>query len=163
MKNKRLLLVQPLYSIVIYTFLSLLCLLCCFLPQLLKWENSKVLLKIIYYFIFTSGTILFLIISILCIEFAFIDDQKIVIKNIFGEIVKVEWNECCSISKERILIIFKYDINKLDFYVLTQGYENYTFIQAQKSCATEALLDVFLSQVFKTGFTFPDLKIQIEK
>lgn len=103
MKNKRLLLVQPLYSIVIYTFLSLLCLLCCFLPHLLKWENSKVLLKIIYYFIFTSGTILFLIISILCIEFAFIDDQKIVIKNIFGEIVKVEWNECCSISKERIL------------------------------------------------------------
>lgn len=60
-------------------------------------------------------------------------------------------------------IIFKYDINKLDFYVLTQGYENYTFIQAQKSCATEALLDIFLSQVFKTGFTFPDLKIQIEK
>lgn len=61
-----------------------------------------------------------------------------------------------------INILFKHEINVIDFYVLSTGCTNYTHLQTKKDFLLKDLLNEFLKQVPETGFTFPDLKIQIE-
>lgn len=102
-KKKMKLRVQPIYSIVIYFVLGLLFLFFMFMPTLLAWEESSLIIEILYYLVLTLFCVYGFIQGTLHIQFAEIDKGSLVIKNLFRIITVVKWNEISSVKKEKIL------------------------------------------------------------
>lgn len=102
-KNKIKLRVQPIYSIVIYFVLGLIFLFFMFMPTLLSWEESTLILEILYYLVSTLFCVYGFIQGTLHIQFAEVDKEKIIIKNLFHTVAVVKWSEISSVKKEKIL------------------------------------------------------------
>ena len=102
-KNKIKLRVQPIYSIIIYYVLGLISFFLMFMPTILSWEDGRWFLKFVLYFILTFFLVYGFIQGTLHIQFAEIDKESLVIKNLFRIITVVKWNEISSVKKEKIL------------------------------------------------------------
>lgn len=102
-KKKMKLRVQPIYSIVICFVLGLLFLFFMFMPTLLAWEESSLIIEILYYLVLTLFCVYGFIQGTLHIQFAEIDKEKIIIKNLFHTVAVVKWSEISSVKKEKIL------------------------------------------------------------
>lgn len=102
-KNKIQLRVQPIYSIIIYYVLCLISLFLMFLPKLFTLEENGVIIKVIWCLIMTSIFLYGFVQGTLHIQFAEIDNEKIIIKNLFQDIALIKWSEISSIRREKIL------------------------------------------------------------
>ena len=100
---KRILIVQPLYSIVIYFIISICGIMMLFLPVILRWKMETLFIRIIYYVI----AVMFFVLGLLCalrfMEYAIVDDCGIVIKNPFGKIISLKFNVIESIKIKNLL------------------------------------------------------------
>lgn len=103
MRKKIKLRVQPIYSIVIYFVLGLLFLFFMFMPTLLSWEKSSLIIEILCYLVLTFFCVYGFIQGTLHIQFAEVDKEKIIIKNLFHTVAVVKWSEISSVKKEKIL------------------------------------------------------------
>lgn len=102
-KGKDALCIQPIYSIVIYYILGVISFTLILVPTLLSWEESKWMIKILWYVIMILFLVFGLIMGTLHIQFAEIDKETIIIKNLFYIIADVKWNDVASVKKKRIL------------------------------------------------------------
>ena len=74
-----------------------------FMPTLLTWEESSWWLEILFYLIMTLFFAYGFVQGTFHIQFAEIDKESLVIKNLFRIITVVKWNEISSVKKEKIL------------------------------------------------------------
>ena len=102
-KNKIKLRVQPIYSIIIAFLLGLSFLFLMFMPTLLSWKKSSLIIEILGYLVLTFFCVYWFIQGTLHIQFAEIDKEKIIIKNLFYTIAVLKWVEISSARKEKIL------------------------------------------------------------
>lgn len=102
-KNKIKLRVQPIYSIAIYYVLGLISVFFMFMPMLLSWERSSLIIEILCYLVLIFFCVYGFIQGTLHIQFAEIDKEKIIIKNLFYTIAVLKWVEISSVRKEKIL------------------------------------------------------------
>ena len=100
-ENKIKLRVQPIYSIIIYFVLGLIFVFFMFMPTLLTWEKSNWIIEILFYLIMSLFLVYSLLMGILHIQFAIIDKEKVVIRNLFQVISEVKWSEVSSVKKEK--------------------------------------------------------------
>lgn len=102
MKNKKILLVQPIYTLLIWGIL-----LCCliffnFLPLLFNWDFAG-FYSIIYCCLFVILTLITLAKFLYYLQFAIIDNDGIIIRGIFFKTAKVLWEDIYDISHEKIV------------------------------------------------------------
>ena len=102
-KNKKKLRVQPIYSIIIYFVLGLVFLFFVFMPRLLSWKESSWIIELVFYLVMTLFLVYSFAQGIMHIQWAEVDKEKIVVKNLFHIIVVVKWSEISSVKKEKIL------------------------------------------------------------
>ena len=117
-KNKIKLRVQPIYSIIIYFVLGLIFVFFMFIPTLLTWEKSNWIIDILFYLIMSLFLVYSLLMGILHIQFAIIDKEKVVIRNLFQVISEVKWSEVSSVKKEKKLTYNSRGYIYLDWIVI---------------------------------------------
>lgn len=117
-KNKIKLRVQPIYSIVIYFVLGLIFLFFMFMPTLLSWEERSLILEILCYLVLTLFCVYGFIQGTLHIQFAEVDKEKMIIKNLFHVIAILKWSEISSVKKEKILTYDSRGHISLDWLVI---------------------------------------------
>ena len=102
MEKKTILRVQPVYTMLIW-FIALCCFITfLFLPQILKWEVYAVD-AIIYYCLMGLCAVTSLLILLYYIQFAYVNSNGIVIKNLFYQITSLTWDEIHSINYQKIM------------------------------------------------------------
>lgn len=102
MKNKKLIRVQPIYTMVIWFIAFCILIFFIFLPQLLKWEGTKDK-YIIWYCLIGTCAFVSLLIFIYYLQFAYISKDGIIIKGIFYKIAQIRWEDICCISYEKLI------------------------------------------------------------
>ena len=95
--------VQPIYSIVIYFILGLISLFFVFMPMLLSWKESSWLIEFVWHFAMTLFIVYGFAQGILHIQWAEVDKEKMIIKNLFCVIAVLKWSEINRVKKEKIL------------------------------------------------------------
>lgn len=70
-----------------------------------------------------------------------------------------------SFLSQLVDIIFQYEIDSIDLYITEQGDEDFNCIyeRTEKVNIVKKLYDIFTSQSLNTGYTFPSLKVHIER
>ena len=102
-KKKINLRVQPIYSIVIFYVLGLISLFFILMPTILSWKSSNLMIQIIWYLVLILFFLYGFVKGTLYLQFAEIDKECLVIKNLFHVIAVVKWSEISSVKKEKIL------------------------------------------------------------
>ncbi|MBE6534413.1 MAG: hypothetical protein E7678_05555 [Ruminococcaceae bacterium] len=100
---KKILKVQPLYSIIICFVISICGVVMLLLPTILLWEKSERFVQIIYYTISIGFIILGLFLTLRFTEYAIINDNEIIIKSVFGKIVSFKNHEIKSINMKNLI------------------------------------------------------------
>lgn len=95
--------VQPIYSTVIYYVLGLVFIFFIFMPALRSWKSSGKVIEIIYYLVFSLFSAFCFVQGTLYIQFAEIDGDTLVVKDLFHTIATVKWGDICSVKKEKVL------------------------------------------------------------
>lgn len=100
--KKKILRVQPLYTMLIWfvalsSFVFLL-----FLPQILQWETGGPY-GVIYYCTMSVCASISVIILIYYLQFAYVDSEGIVIRGVFYQIVKLRWKDIRKVTCEKIV------------------------------------------------------------
>lgn len=101
MKGKKILRVQPVYTMLLYLFMVLCFVFFLFMPSILKWDSSGIY-DIIYYCLMGSCCCFAAAMLIYYIQFARVDSEGIVISVLFYPIAKVRWEDvhsavCCKV------------------------------------------------------------------
>lgn len=101
MKGKKILRVQPVYTMLLYLFMVLCFVFFLFMPSILKWDSSGIY-DIIYYCLMGSCCCFAAAMLIYYIQFARVDSEGIVISVLFYPIAKVRWKDiqsavCCKV------------------------------------------------------------------
>lgn len=103
MKKHILLLAQPVSITITYFLLSFLSTVGILLTFILKWTATENIWRLFFYYsVLIPAAVIFLICGILHIEIAVIDEEKIVIRNIFKKIRSFEWSDCISVKIEKL-------------------------------------------------------------
>ena len=102
MKEKSLLRIQPIYTILVHLFLVLCFTFFLFMPYLLHWEiDIENMWYWIYYICFTIFLLICVYLFLRSIEWGIIDKQGFTIKCVFGKINYLKWKEIIDIKIEK--------------------------------------------------------------
>lgn len=71
------------------------------MPALLSWKSSGKVIKIIYYLVFSLFSAFCFVQGTLYIQFAEIDEDTLVVKDLFHNIATVKWGDICSVKKRK--------------------------------------------------------------
>lgn len=110
--NKKTIFVQPVYTIVTWVIALLLIIIILFLPSILQWDRGDKSEVIMYYGLFSIVLLIALIALLYYIQVAILSDEGVLIKNIFGKIVFIEWSAITDISIQELIYDPRYAIKK---------------------------------------------------
>ncbi len=117
-KERKKLLIQPIYSIAVYYFLGICFLILLFLPKLFLWKQSDLLVTSLCYFCLLVFSITCFCIGTLHIQFGIIHDNKIVIRDLFHIIAVIKREKILSIKTEKIITYYSRGVISLKWLVL---------------------------------------------
>lgn len=102
MKEKSLLRIQPIYTILVHLFLVLCFTFCLFMPYLLHWEiDIENMWCWIYNICITIFLLIYLFLFLRSIEWGIVDKQGLTIKCVFGKINYLSWKEVIDIKVDK--------------------------------------------------------------
>ena len=99
---KKILRVQPIYTMIIWGVLFGLMMIMVFLEKIMNWEKSEIGITLIYYCFMGMCATVALIIFLYYLQFALIDENGIVIRGLFYKITEMRWIDIKEISIERV-------------------------------------------------------------
>lgn len=111
--------VQPIYSIIIYFVIGLIFLFFMFMPTLLSWEKNSLLFEVLSYLVSSVFFVYGFAQGIMHIQWAEVDKEKMIIKNLFCVIAVLKWSEINKVKKKKILTYDSRGYICLDWLVIT--------------------------------------------
>ena len=99
---KRILRVQPIYTMIIWGVTFGLMMVIVFLEKILNWEKSEIGITILYYCLMGLFATISLIIFLYYLQFALVDENGIVIRGLFYKIAEIRWTDIKEITIERL-------------------------------------------------------------
>ena len=99
---KKILRVQPIYTMIIWGVLFGLMMIMVFLEKIMNWEKSEIGITLIYYCFMGMCATVALIIFLYYLQFALVDENGIVIRGLFYKITEMRWMDIKEISIERV-------------------------------------------------------------
>ena len=110
--------IQPLYSIIVYYFLGICCLIMVLLPKLFSWGQSELLITLLYYFCFFVLSIISFCIGTLNIQIGILDKDTIIIRDLFQIIAVIKREKIVSIKSEKLITYYSRGVISLKWLVL---------------------------------------------
>lgn len=102
-KEKYILRVQPIYTILICLITFILLIILIFLPSWMNWEDTESLWGYIWYSSMTLFSLYFFGLFLYNLQYAIVDDKGIKIKSLFYVIAYIEWKEIHEILKKDLV------------------------------------------------------------
>ena len=125
---KRILRVQPIYTMIIWGVMFGCMMAIVFLGEILNWGKSETGITILYYCLMGLFAIISLIGFLYYLQFASVDENGIVIRGLFYKIAEVRWTDIKEITIERLCtydnrsyIFLRWIIIKLDSKEYVKG------------------------------------------
>lgn len=124
---KKIIRVQPRYTMILWAIIFLACLSLAFIGEVLGWDSSGAA-PIFWYCLMGICSLISLTILFYYLQFAVIDDDGITIRGMFYQIIKLKWEEIATISCERIItydnrtsVFLSWLVIKLDSFEYVNG------------------------------------------
>lgn len=101
--KKKVLFVQPIYSVCVRGMLSCFCVVACFFPTILQWSNTSIIICFFYYSLFAFLGCCFFYSMLNSFQLAFLSEKGLIVRNIFKVILSFHWLDVVSIEKKSLL------------------------------------------------------------